>query len=278
MSLIGKSVIVVGASGTLKDSELGSKIDAFDVVIRINRAKTLGYEIDVGNKIDIWITCSLIEIPIDRTETGWFEARGFGSAINDYIMAGYTDEQIIDRFKSLNEVWLMSWDTETLNRYSNGKDMIRLLDKYKLNDTIKRYEDVSTAKRYVHEVRMKNTTGFIVLLSLSKIYKNFYIAGFGREKMDNRKLFNYYSKEEDFNTKRNIASKCHNYEKEDKWIDDMVNKGIIKDLDKDVDITPIELLADSEYSKSFKCEGCNKLNQKYFWENNMCNYCRTRNG
>ncbi|XP_078513853.1 type 2 lactosamine alpha-2,3-sialyltransferase isoform X3 [Lissotriton helveticus] len=45
-----KKCIVVGSGGVLRNKTLGSKIDSYDVVIRMNDAPVVGYEEDVGRK------------------------------------------------------------------------------------------------------------------------------------------------------------------------------------------------------------------------------------
>jgi hypothetical protein len=49
-------VIVIGNSPSVLDHELGEIIDDYDVVIRINRCPTKGYEKNIGSKTDIWAT------------------------------------------------------------------------------------------------------------------------------------------------------------------------------------------------------------------------------
>lgn len=54
---------VVGSSGSLRGSGMGTEIDAHDVVIRFNLAPTIGYEPDVGTRTDI----RLINCPSFKT-------------------------------------------------------------------------------------------------------------------------------------------------------------------------------------------------------------------
>uniref|UniRef100_H3B6V6 ST3 beta-galactoside alpha-2,3-sialyltransferase 3 n=1 Tax=Latimeria chalumnae TaxID=7897 RepID=H3B6V6_LATCH len=51
-----KRCIVVGNGGVLANKSLGSKIDEYDVIIRLNGAPVKGYEKDVGAKTTIRIT------------------------------------------------------------------------------------------------------------------------------------------------------------------------------------------------------------------------------
>ena len=53
---IDKKVIVVGNSTSILKKEYGEIIDSYDIVIRVNRCITQGYEKYIGKKIDIWAT------------------------------------------------------------------------------------------------------------------------------------------------------------------------------------------------------------------------------
>ena len=45
-----KKVIVIGNSPSILEKDYGSKIDSYDVVIRINHCPTAGYEKKIGKK------------------------------------------------------------------------------------------------------------------------------------------------------------------------------------------------------------------------------------
>ena len=49
-------VIIIGNSPSILLHEYGEQIDSYDVVIRLNRCVTKGFEKYIGNKIDIWAT------------------------------------------------------------------------------------------------------------------------------------------------------------------------------------------------------------------------------
>ncbi|KAK3557348.1 hypothetical protein QTP70_026569 [Hemibagrus guttatus] len=55
-SLSCKRCIIIGNGGILFNKSLGSKIDEYDVVIRLNEAPVSGYEKDVGSKTTMRIT------------------------------------------------------------------------------------------------------------------------------------------------------------------------------------------------------------------------------
>nr|XP_057921972.1 ST3 beta-galactoside alpha-2,3-sialyltransferase 3b isoform X1 [Doryrhamphus excisus]XP_057921973.1 ST3 beta-galactoside alpha-2,3-sialyltransferase 3b isoform X1 [Doryrhamphus excisus]XP_057921974.1 ST3 beta-galactoside alpha-2,3-sialyltransferase 3b isoform X1 [Doryrhamphus excisus] len=55
-SLSCKKCIIVGNGGILSDKSLGSRIDDYDVVVRLNEAPVAGYSKDVGTKTTMRIT------------------------------------------------------------------------------------------------------------------------------------------------------------------------------------------------------------------------------
>ncbi|XP_051789204.1 LOW QUALITY PROTEIN: ST3 beta-galactoside alpha-2,3-sialyltransferase 3a [Erpetoichthys calabaricus] len=55
-SLSCKRCIIVGNGGILANKSLGTKIDEYDIVIRLNEAPVVGFEKDVGKKTTIRIT------------------------------------------------------------------------------------------------------------------------------------------------------------------------------------------------------------------------------
>ena len=50
MEVNPKKVIIVGSSDSMLAKNLGNKIDEFDVIVRFNRAPTLGFEKYVGSR------------------------------------------------------------------------------------------------------------------------------------------------------------------------------------------------------------------------------------
>jgi len=49
------TTVIVGNGPSLKDRELGKKIDSFERVVRINAAEVKGYEHQVGSKTDVLV-------------------------------------------------------------------------------------------------------------------------------------------------------------------------------------------------------------------------------
>lgn len=271
MLLDNKSIIVVGASGTLNGLSLGEKIDSFDVVIRVNRALTMGYEEDVGTKTDIWVTCNPSNAAIKKKEA-WFQGKGFAATFNDYIVAGYDKQYIVNHFSDIQEIWFMSWNEIDLMHSWEKNDIIK---QYGLYDVVKRHQSIGNSQACSKYVDTNQTTGFNAIWNLSQMYKGFYITGFGSEKIEGtRHLFNYYSENNDFHKRRGEASKCHNYDKEDACIVVMENKQLFHTLTNDTRIHKVKKF-DFPYI-SYECPSCKCMNEHYFWEQNICNYCEHR--
>jgi len=54
-NLSSQSIIIIGNGPSAAEKNLGSRIDAYDCVIRINNFVTLGLESRVGSRTDIWV-------------------------------------------------------------------------------------------------------------------------------------------------------------------------------------------------------------------------------
>lgn len=54
----GKKIAIVGNSPSLKDSKLGNLIDTYDYIIRVNNYNIVGYEQNVGTRVDLWATAA----------------------------------------------------------------------------------------------------------------------------------------------------------------------------------------------------------------------------
>ncbi|XP_040569980.1 beta-galactoside alpha-2,6-sialyltransferase 2 [Lepeophtheirus salmonis] len=68
-----KTCALVGNAGSLIGSNLGGFIDTHDLVIRLNHAKTAGYEVDVGSKTDIRIVNSLV---LKKEKFNYYDPKG----------------------------------------------------------------------------------------------------------------------------------------------------------------------------------------------------------
>lgn len=144
---------VVGNSGILLSGDYGKIIDASDIIIRFNNAKTIGYEKHVGAKTDIRIlNCHYIMNILDENYYNHQKSRN--NAIDRDDVFNFTDEIIIfktdpawelwkhqDIIKKIesknNKVYFISEDFYNLGKYfNNGKEpsngMIGLMVAHKI--------------------------------------------------------------------------------------------------------------------------------------------------
>jgi hypothetical protein len=63
-----EKVIIIGNSPSILLQEYGELIDSYDVVIRVNRCVTKGFEKYIGKKIDIWATTHTYNYPLTSVD------------------------------------------------------------------------------------------------------------------------------------------------------------------------------------------------------------------
>ncbi|XP_018526137.1 CMP-N-acetylneuraminate-beta-galactosamide-alpha-2,3-sialyltransferase 1 isoform X2 [Lates calcarifer] len=117
-----KICAVVGNSANLKGSRYGPLIDFHDIVIRINRGRTKGYEADVGTKTTYHImypesatylenTTRLIMFPFKSSDFLWLMKKlnpGENGAVNSKLIANKNLVAILspEFMKYVHEAWL----------------------------------------------------------------------------------------------------------------------------------------------------------------------------
>lgn len=62
---IAQNCVLIGNGPSVLKTGLGSRIDAFDEVIRFNKFKIHGFEQDVGTKTSLWATFGRGTLPLD---------------------------------------------------------------------------------------------------------------------------------------------------------------------------------------------------------------------
>lgn len=247
------SIVIVGGGGSLRDSNLGKKIDEFDLVYRINNWKTHGYEKDAGKKTDIWITYR----PDKKIE----------KFIRDYKSRDLDIDTIRDLTKGVKEVWYLSWLIDNLlYNWRNNKSLLDL-DIY---DRIKRHQLPTHSKR-VRRISNFPSTGFISIYTLNQMYDKMYIAGFdfwGRQKEEKHEHYFTDIKIKDLPYRK--SGFIHTPEKEVEYVEKLIDKGELEYLTEDTKITK----ANPRYkTHDLVCPSCKKINTHYQWENKICNYC-----
>ncbi|XP_023262751.1 CMP-N-acetylneuraminate-beta-galactosamide-alpha-2,3-sialyltransferase 1-like [Seriola lalandi dorsalis] len=117
-----RTCAVVGNSGNLKGSHYGPLIDFHDVIIRINRGRTKGFEADVGKRTTHHVMYPESAVPLDNTthlvlvpfkikDLLWLLQKfnqGENSAVNSKRMANKDLVMILSPafMKYVHEIWL----------------------------------------------------------------------------------------------------------------------------------------------------------------------------
>ncbi|XP_026203261.1 CMP-N-acetylneuraminate-beta-galactosamide-alpha-2,3-sialyltransferase 1-like [Anabas testudineus] len=178
-----RTCAVVGNSGNLKGSHYGPLIDIHDIVIRMNRGPTKGYESDVGTKtthhvmypesaVDLDNTTYLVLFPFKIQDLLWL-LKKFGPGEND----------------GMNSNWITK------------KDMVMILS--------------PAFMKYVHESWLENngnypSTGFLTLALSMHICDEVNVFGFGADRDGN--WDHYFEKLRYKNLRTGPHAGMHEYE------------------------------------------------------------------
>ena len=98
-----RSIIIIGNGESLLGKGLGTKIDEFDEVCRVNYWKTLGYEKDAGNKTTLW------SLYYNGIQTRKF--------IDDYLNEGYSYNDMKEIVSNVSDLLYI---TTTTSKYYNN--------------------------------------------------------------------------------------------------------------------------------------------------------------
>ncbi|XP_029976974.1 CMP-N-acetylneuraminate-beta-galactosamide-alpha-2,3-sialyltransferase 2-like [Salarias fasciatus] len=154
-----RTCAVVGNSGNLIGSHYGSLIDGHDIVIRMNKGPTEGFEADVGNKTTHRVMYPHSAVKLDNSSRLVF----FAYKINDLM---WLQKQFDPKAKSTDRI--------------ANKDLVMILNPAFI--------------RYVHEAWLQKkghypSTGFITIALSLQICDEVSIFGFGADK---RGSWNHY--------------------------------------------------------------------------------------
>ena len=226
-------VILIGNGGSLKNKSLGTKIDEFNEVIRINEGKTIGWEKDAGTKFTIWSTYN--------------PEKKFTKYLKGYKEKGYSNEMISNIVSEIREIWYVSPLSQHLHQWNNFDKFYKNLG---MENYIKRVESEQTRKE-ISKIVKHPTTGFILMNILLKMYDKIYIAGFDflglREEVNDHHYFT--------NTPMKKVSKgsVHDFERELEWCLQKEKENRIICIDADT------IIEESNFIGSIS-------NNKYSWE------------
>ncbi|XP_035688412.1 CMP-N-acetylneuraminate-beta-1,4-galactoside alpha-2,3-sialyltransferase-like [Branchiostoma floridae] len=201
--------IVVGSSGLVSGENLGSTIDKYDIVMRMNEAPVHGYEKDIGSKTTFRFlypeSATSKEVDPDA----------------DYIIVPYkTDDlawllAVVQKEKPEGSFWKEIG--ETLNVDSSHIHI--------LNPQIAR----STSYEHVGMINIP-TIGTISIITAFHFCDMVDIVGFG---FRHDKLYHYYENktiEGEFEGLFSYFTLIHDFAKEKEYIKDLVRNAVVNDL------------------------------------------------
>ena len=203
-------VIIVGNSPTVLNNELGDYIDSHDIVIRINKCTTKGFEKYIGSKIDIWATTH----------------PGYHKNPNNHNETFTPDSELF-----LKQIWKRT-PKVCLNDLPKHYSNLDCFTMYKNKDFRKNKEFVNYDEQLKkHEL----CTGLLTILTSTLFFKTPTITGFSFYSESKGEISSYYKHKEQDESKNHI---------EDKYWKDVTKKGfasnenalikskIIKDLEE----------------------------------------------
>ncbi|XP_053709654.1 ST3 beta-galactoside alpha-2,3-sialyltransferase 3a isoform X1 [Synchiropus splendidus] len=222
-SLSCKTCIIVGNGGILTNRSLGQKIDAFDVVVRLNEAPIRGFEKDVGTKTTMRITYP--EGAIQKPEL--YEAQSLF---------------VLSAFKSLDFKWLryMVFNQRLHSTEGFWKSVARYVPRDPSDMRILNPYFIQEASFMLIGLPHNNgqlgrgnipTLGAVAITMALHNCDEVAVAGFGYNMSMPHAPLHYYEK---IRMSAMRESWTHNISKEKEFLVKLVKAGVIQDLTKGI--------------------------------------------
>ncbi len=184
-------VIIVGNSPNVLSNELGDYIDSHDIVIRINKCTTKGFEKNIGSKIDIWAT----------THPHYHK--------NPY---NHNEIFIPDNDENIKQIWKRTPKVK-LNILPKRYSKIDSYTMYKTSD----FKNNIKFLNYCHQLKKHELcTGLLTILTSTLFFKTPTITGFSFYNESEGEISSYYKQKEQDKFKQHI---------EDKYWEDVTRTG-----------------------------------------------------
>jgi len=148
-----EKVIIIGNSPSVLSQKLGNVVDSHDIVIRINRCITKGYEENIGKKTNIWATTS-----------------------NENI-----DNFIPDAYDKLDHIWVRTWRLLS-NAHSKVSQNLNLpkepeIPRYVMFKT-PQFKKNTYFQDLIKDLKHEPCTGLLTILTSTLFYKDINLLGF----------------------------------------------------------------------------------------------------
>jgi len=182
-------VIIVGNSPSILEKDYGDIIDSYDVVIRVNRCITEGYEKHIGKKIDIWATT--------RTDT-------YGPWVPE-------------NYKEIKSLWTRTGKPKPGSDFLKlPKDFPNYGERYIMSKNQKWWRNVEPFLK-PFKLKRELDTGLITIITACRFFKDVTVHGFtfGTQNDDETNISGYY---------RDLEVDEDGKHPEDKWWFSKVNR------------------------------------------------------
>ncbi|XP_076871263.1 ST3 beta-galactoside alpha-2,3-sialyltransferase 3a isoform X2 [Brachyhypopomus gauderio] len=218
-SLSCKRCIIIGNGGILSNKSLGSKIDEYDVVVRLNEAPVSGFERDVGSKTSVRITYP--EGAIQKAER--YEK---------------TSLFVFSAFKPLDFKWLRHIVFKEKLRHTEGfwksvarvvprdPEHMRILNPYFIQEAAFRFIGLPHNNGLMGRGNIP-TLGTVAITMALHNCDEVAVAGFGYDMNTPSAPLHYY---ENLRMSTIRESWTHNILKEKEFLRKLVKAGVIQDL------------------------------------------------
>ena len=211
-------VIIVGNSPNVLKHQNGKWIDDFDVVIRINRCVTKGFEKFIGGKTDIWATVKAYGLQ-PRNE-------GF-------------EPFVPDNFSSIKEIWHRTGLCREKLVLPKNKAIHRTMWKNRsFKQNFGQYTDLEQRKPGHEDLNMKSgevfDNGLITILCSTLLYKNITVYGFSFYTESDGEVSAYYRHKELDENDKHYEDDAWERQKTNGFLSDNATRDrieIIKDLE-----------------------------------------------
>ncbi|XP_051752926.1 ST3 beta-galactoside alpha-2,3-sialyltransferase 3a isoform X1 [Ctenopharyngodon idella] len=218
-SLSCKKCIIIGNGGILYNKSLGSRIDQYDVVVRLNEAPVAGFEKDVGSKTTMRITYP--EGAIQKPERYEKSSLFVVSAFKPMDFKWLRHMVFKDKLRSMEGFW------KSVARFvpRDPEDM-RILNPYFIQEAAFRFIGLPHNKGLMGRGNIP-TLGTVAITMALHNCDEVAVAGFGYDMNSPHAPLHYYEKLKMSAIKE---SWTHNISKEKEFLRKLVMGGVIKDL------------------------------------------------
>lgn len=215
-SLKCRRCVVVGNGPRLRNSSLGSAINKYDVVIRLNNAPVAGYEGDVGNK-----TTMRLFYP----ESAHFDPQMDPDTLFVLVAFKALDFHWIENIlRDKKRVGKGFWKQPPLIWNVNPKQ-IRILNPFFMGLAAEKL--LGLPVQQPRKLKQKPTTGLLAITLALHLCDQVHIAGFGYpDAFHKRQSIHYYEQI----TLKSMAGSGHNVSQEALAIKRMLEMGAVKNL------------------------------------------------